>query len=114
MEFNKTNILKTMKNEAIGAFGDGWEQIKQYAPAEFEKMAIQLVTISKNVALYKIDRSKGFSVATGKALLTMQRTAMESVFVAMSALVLMTIQNAINAIFKVLKATFSAALQAIL
>lgn len=77
-------------------------------------MVIQLVTISKNVALYKIDRNKGFSVATGKALLAMQKTAMESVFVAISALVLITIQNAINAIFKVLKATFSSALQAIL
>ncbi len=72
------------------------------------------MTISKNVALYKIDRSKGFSVATGKALLGMQRTAMEGVFIAISALVLITIQKAINAIFKVLKATFSAALQSIL
>ncbi len=114
MEFNKSNVLKTIKIEAIGAFGDGWSQIKQFAPAEFEKMAIQLVTISKNVALYKIDRSTGYSVATGKALLRMQRTAMESVFVAISALVIVTIQNAINAIFRVLKATFATALRAVL
>lgn len=115
MNFNKTNVLKTMKAEAGTAFGEGWEQIKEFAPTEFEKMALQLVSISKNVALYKSsNKAKGYSPATGKALLKMQRAAMESVLVAMSALVLLTIQKAINAIMKVLKQTFSEALGAIL
>lgn len=115
MEFNKKNVLKTMKLEAVSAFSEGWDQIKDYAPLEFEKMAIQLVNISKNVALYKSSKKKkGFSPATGKALLRMQRTAMESVFVAVSALVLISIQKAINAIFKVLKQTFATVLNTIL
>lgn len=115
MEFNKNNVLKTMKTEAVTAFGDGWEQIKEYAPAEFDKMAVQLVSISKNVALYKTSGGKkGYSAATGKVLLQMQRTAMESVFVAVSALVLLTIQKAINAIFKVLRQTFATALGSVL
>tara|TARA_R110002073_G_scaffold237348_3_gene398368 strand:- start:361 stop:708 length:348 start_codon:yes stop_codon:yes gene_type:complete len=115
MEFNKANLLKTMKSEAITAFGDGWEEIKAYAPIEFEKMAVQLVNITKNVALYKSsDKKKGFSPATGKALLKMQRTAMESVFIAVTGLILLTIQKAINAIFKVLKDAFQTVLKGIL
>jgi len=104
-----------MKTEAITAFGDGWDEIREYAPAEFEKMAIQIVSISKNVALYKSsNKRKGYSAQTGKVLLKMQRTAMEGVFVAVSALVLVTIQRAINAIFKVLRQTFESALKSIL
>ncbi len=115
IEFNKSNVLKTMKAEAIIAFGDGWDEIKEYAPAEFEKMAVQIVSIAKNVALYESsNKQKGYSAQTGKILLKMQRTAMESVFVAVSALVLVTIQKAINAIFKVLKQTFEVALKSIL
>lgn len=115
MDFNKTNLVKTMKSEALSAFGSGWAQIKDYAPTEFEKMAIQLINIGKNVALYKTsNKKKGYSPATGKALLKMQRTAMESVLVAISGLVLLTIQTAVNAIFKLLKSTFSTALSSLL
>lgn len=115
MHFNKSNVVKTMKTEAIVAFGDGWEQIKQYAPAEFEKMAVQIVSIARNVALYKTsNKQRGYSAQTGKILLKMQRTAMESVLVAVSALVLLTIQRAINAIFRVLRQTFETALKTIL
>jgi hypothetical protein len=115
MDFNKSNVLKTMKAEAAGAFKDGWKQVKEYAPAEFEKMAVQIVSIAKNVALYKSsNRQRGYSAQTGKVLLKMQRTAMESVLVAISALVLLTIQRAINAIFRVLRQTFETALKSII
>ena len=115
MEFTKTNVLKTMKVEAVNAFGDGWTQLKEYAPAEFDKMAVQLVSIAKNVALYKSsNKARGYSAATGKILLKMQRTSMESVFVAVSALVLITIQKAINAIFRSLCEAFATALGSIL
>lgn len=113
--FNKSNVLKVMKTEAVTAFGDGWDDIREYAPAEFDKMAVQIVSIAKNVALYKSsNKQKGYSAQTGKVLLKMQRTAMESVFVAVSALVLVTIQKAINAIFKVLKQAFESVLKSIL
>jgi hypothetical protein len=115
MDFNKSNVLKSMKTGAITAFGDGWDQVKEYAPAEFEKMAVQIVSIGKNVALYQTsNKQKGYSAQTGKLLLKMQRTAMESVLVAVSALLLLTIQRAINAIFRVLRQTFETALKSIL
>jgi hypothetical protein len=115
MDFNKSNVLKTMKSEAAGAFGTGWAQIQEFAPAEFDKMATQLVSIAKNIALYESsNRKRGYSPRTGKALLKMQRTAMEGVLVAVSALVLLTIQRAINAIMRVLKQTFQTALNSIL
>jgi hypothetical protein len=113
--FNKTNLLKVMKSEATGAFGDGWEQVRDFAPAEFEKMAVQLVNIVKNVARFESSGGeKGYSKATAKALVRMQLNAMESVLAAVSALVLLTIERAVNAVMKAVKAAFSEVLGSIL
>jgi len=115
MNFNKTNLLKVMKSEAAAAFGDGWEQVKDFAPAEFEKMAVQLVNIARNVARFESSGGeRGYSRATGKALLRMQRNAMESVLAAVSALVLLTIERAVNAVMKAVKAAFSEVLDTLL
>lgn len=96
-----------MTNTAQGAFGDGWNNVKNYAPAEFKKIASQLVDIAENVAKYKLDNSQGFSPETGKLLLKMQVNATQSVLVAVSSLTLLAVENAINGIFAVLKSTFS-------
>ena len=115
MNFNKSNLLKVMKNEATGAFGDGWEQVKDFAPAEFEKMAVQLVNIAKNVARFESSNGEqGYSRATAKALVRMQRNAMESVLAAVSAMVLLTIERAVNAVMKAVKNAFSDVLGSIL
>jgi len=85
-----------------------------YAPAEFKKMAVQLESIAENVAQYQINSNEGYSAATGKILFRMQRTACESVFVAVTHLTLIAVQKALNAIVKVLKEAFGAALVAVL
>ena len=107
MKLTINNIYKTILDEAGDAFGEGWDSIKNYAPVEFKKMSTQLKDIAKNVAKYAIDQNDGYSPETGKILLKMQVTATESVLVAISALTLIAVQNAINNIFEALKNMFS-------
>lgn len=114
MSINADEIFTKMIGAAEGAFGDGWEAVKNYAPAEFKKMAIQLAEITENVALYEANNTQGFSPETGKILFTMQRTACEGVLVAVTHLTLIAVQNAINAILKVLKDAFAGAIGAVL
>jgi hypothetical protein len=107
MEFNFDNLFSTILSEATDAFGDGWMEIKDYAPAEFKKISVQLIEIAKNVALYNIDESQGYSQETGKILFEMQYISTQSVLVAVSTLIKITVQNILNRIIKVLKDTFS-------
>src|SRR5262245_47103222 len=100
------DVFGKMMEAAGDAFGDGWESIKNYAPAEFRKMGVQLVDIAKNVELYAQDRDTGYSPQTAKLLLRMQRNSTEAVLVAVSTLTLLTVQRSINAVLKVLKETF--------
>ena len=106
MDISVEDIYNQIFNAAVEAFKDGWHAIKTYAPTEFRKMAVQLAEISENVALYKLDRTKGYSKKTGKLLFKMQRTASESVLVAITQLTLITVQKALNAIIRILKKAF--------
>src|SRR3954469_17339116 len=99
-------IYSEIVDAAEGAFKEGWATVKDYAPAEFRKMAVQLKSIADNVAKYELDPEQGYSPATGKILFKMQRTACESVLVAVTHLTLLAVQKALNAIVKVLKEAF--------
>ena len=113
MAVNADEIYTKIVNAAEGAFKDGWQAVKTYAPAEFRKMAVQLAEIAENVALYEIDNTKGYSPETGKILFKMQRTACESVLVAVTHLTLIAVQDAINAILKVLMEAFGGIVAAV-
>lgn len=114
MNINADEIFRTISDAAQGAFKDGWVAVKDYAPAEFRKMAVQLESIAENVAKYQIDPNAGYSPATGKILFRMQRHACESVFVAVTQLTLVAVQKALNAIVKALRDAFGTALAAVL
>jgi hypothetical protein len=114
MALDFDEVFGKMMDAAADAFEDGWDSVKDYAPAEFKKMATQLVDITENVARYENDNTKGYSPETGKVLLQMQRNATESVLVAVSTLTLIAVQKAINTILQVLKDTFQAAIGAVL
>ncbi len=106
MSITADEIFDNMISSAKDAFKDGWDAVKKYAPAELKKMSVQLAEIAENVALYKADKTQGYSKATGKILLKMQRTACESVLVAVSQLTIIAVQKAINAILKALNDAF--------
>jgi len=114
MEITFENVYNKMLQSASNAFGDGWSSVKNYAPGEFKKISTQIMEIAENVTRYEIDNTQGYSPETGKVLLQMQRTATESVLVALSALTLIAVQNAIKEILQVLKETFGGIISAII
>jgi hypothetical protein len=114
MSIDANDVLNKMMSSAESAFGVGWNSVKQYAPSEFKKMALQIAEIAENVALYKVDPTKGYSEETGKLLLKMQRNACESVLVAVTQLTMIAVQKALDAILKILKDTFQGAIVSIL
>lgn len=103
MNINADEIYNKMMGAAEDSFKDGWSAVKTYAPAEFKKMSVQLAEIAGNIALYEMDNKQGYSPETGKILFKMQRTACESVLVAVTHLTLNAVQDAINAILQTLK-----------
>ena len=107
-------IFEEMMAAGEKAFGDSWSAVANYAPAEFRKMAIQITENAQNVAKYKRDKSEGYSPATGKILMKMQRTAAESVLVATTQLNLVAVQKAMDAMYKVLRKTFKSLVAGIL
>jgi hypothetical protein len=114
MTISADDIFSKIIDAAEGAFKDGWTAVKDYAPAEFKKMAVQIESIADNIAKYEINHDEGYSPATGKILFQMQRTACESVLVAVTQLTLIAVQKALNAILKVLKEVFGTVLAGVL
>lgn len=114
MTVSAEEIFDKISNAAEDAFKEGWSAVKDYAPAEFKKMALQLESIAKNVAAYKLDNSQGYSEETGKILFRMQRRAAESALVAVTQLTLIAVEKAFNAIIEALKNAFGTALAAAL
>ena len=108
------DILKKIMGAAESSFSDGWSAVKQYAPVEFKKMAIQIEEIAANVAKYKVDKKQGYSEETAKLLFSMQRHACESVLVAVTHLTMVAVQKALDAIINVLKNAFKGVIASIL
>ena len=113
MSINADEIFSKIIDAAEGAFNESWQVVKTFAPAEFKKMSVQLAEIVENVALFEVDNTQGYSTETGKILFKMQRTACESVLVAVTQLTLIAVQNALNAIVQVLKDTFKGIIEAV-
>jgi len=114
MELNVENVLGQMLQAGADEFGENWGQVSTFATVEFKKIAETVVDIAKNVAEYKLDPEKGYPVEVGKMLLEMQKKSTEAVLVGLTALTLLAVERAINAVLKVLKDTFSGILDTLL
>lgn len=114
MSINLDDLLKNMLEAGQQTFGEGWDDVKSYAPVEFKKMAVQIKDIAENVARYKLDPQTGYSEETGHLLFKMQQNACESVIAAMTKLTLLAVQNAINAMLKVLRDSLGGAVRGII
>jgi len=110
IDFEK--LLKEILVTAESAFGSGWDHIKTYAPAEFKKLAVQVVAIAENIVAYQKDPSTGYPADTGKVLLQMQRNALEGVLTAVTALTIISVQDAINKVLTAIRNAFGGVLTA--
>jgi hypothetical protein len=114
MDLTVDNIFDQIMGAAEASFKDGWSAVKDYAPVEFKKMAVQIEDIASNVLKHQADPTKGYSEETAKVLWQMQRHACEGVLVAVTKLTLIAVQNALNAIIDVVKKVFKGILGSVL
>ncbi len=90
-------------SNAQAAFGEHWQQARNYLPAELRKMAEHLQRIADNVTAYQLDNTQGYSPDTGKLMLKMQQQACVSVLVTATQLTLLAVQAAVNSILQALR-----------
>jgi len=114
MELTVDNALKEMLRAGAAAFGEAWGQVSRFAKAEFAKIAQTLVAIAENVAAFQRNPDEGYPPEVGRKLLEMQKASTEAVFVSLTALTLIAVERAINAVLEVVRQLFSAALGAVL
>ena len=63
------DLFQEMMSNAQAAFGEHWQQARNYLPAELRKMAEHLQRIADNVTAYQLDNTQGYSPDTGKLML---------------------------------------------
>jgi len=90
MSLNVDALSGKLITAGRGLAGNIWSQMETYAIPELKKIAVQIVAIAENIDDYT---EKG-----AKALLKMQFTASVGVIGAMTSLVLLEVERAINAI----------------
>src|SRR4051794_11781147 len=108
------DVFKALLAEAPKAFGTAWKDAKAFLPTELRKIAVELVSIADNVAKFEADDSQGYPIATGKALLEMQKRATENVLIAVTALTIIALQDTLNAVLKAAKGVLGAVIDGLL
>ncbi|EAP88728.1 hypothetical protein OA2633_10764 [Oceanicaulis alexandrii HTCC2633] len=106
MSLDVEAIVQKMMSSASTAFGEKWSQVEDFAESEFKALATSMVEISRNVARHELGQG-GYDLPTGKALFRMHRLTLEQAFVAVTAMVLVAVQSALDAILGVLAEAFS-------
>lgn len=113
MDLNVENVLNKMLQAGTAEFGENWGNVSTFATVEFKKIAETVVDIAKNVAQYELDPEKGYPAEVGKMLLEMQKKSTEAVLVGLTALTLLAVERAINAVLQVIKEVFGGILDTI-
>jgi len=106
MSVDVDQIVSKMMSSGASAFGDKWSHVETFAETEFKTLATSMTEIAKNIARHQIGQG-GYDLATGKALFRMHRLTLEQALVAVTAMVLVAVQAAIDAVLKVVADTFS-------
>lgn len=93
MTVDTNNLFNQMVSAGQGLAGGIWQQMHSYAIPELKKIADQIGSIA----------TSGFKPAAMVELLKMQIDAAVTVIVAMTALAMQLVQDAINAIMNAVK-----------
>ena len=95
MSLNFDTLSDNLISAGKGLAGNIWEQMSTYAIPELKKIAVQIVEIADNI--------DDFTQEGAKLLLKLQVRASIGVIVAMTSLILLEVQNAINAILSAVR-----------
>ena len=97
-------VLSGMLGAAQGVFNDKWPSIKDFAEAEFEKLARTLAQIELLKVSNQIDEGEA------SVLFEMQKNTARAVMLALEGMSLLLVEGAINAALAVVKDAVNTAL----
>lgn len=114
MSVSVEEVFSSMMQAGASSFGESWGDIATFAETEFKKMAQQISDIANNVAAHQKDPSQGYDAQAGKILMDMQRLSTINVLVSMSAMTMVMVEQALNAMLGAVKETLGGVLSVIL
>lgn len=106
MALNLANLVGTMKSAGITAFGNIWNDIKAFLLPELRKLAFTFIDIEKGLAA----KPPIYTRASAKILTEMQINSLKTILTAMTALTIIAIQAALNAILGAVRDTVNSAI----
>lgn len=95
MSLDMKALTQSMISAGQGLAGGVWSQMQTYAIPELKKIALQIVVIAEN--------RNDYTPEGARALLRMQINATVGVFVAMTTLTMLEVEQALNAILSAIR-----------
>lgn len=105
MPLNVSSLVGSMRGAALGAFGDLWTDVKSFLLPELKKLALTIVGIEKGL----FAQPPIYTKESVKILYRMQVNSLKAIITAMTALTLLAVQKALNAILAAVKTTVNSA-----
>ena len=105
MALDLERLCKAMIAAGSGAFANSWNQVKAYTMPELKKIAATFVDIEHGLTA----NPPYYTPDSVRILLQMQLTASQAVIIATTALTLIEVQRAFNAIMAAIKDTVNGA-----
>ena len=105
MSVDVGELFETLFTAGANAFKEGWAQVKDFAHTEFKAIAAGLADIAEQVAMFKLGQG-GYDLATGRMLTRMKLNQAEAAIAGATALTLVAVASALNAVFDAVKAAF--------
>jgi len=94
-----------MKGAAIGAFKDLWNDIKNFLIPELKKLALTFIDLAKGLAA----QPPVYTQRSAKIVNRMQINSLQAILTAMTALTIIAVQRALNAILGAVRETVNGA-----
>jgi hypothetical protein len=104
MALDPKELAKSVLIAVKPVLGKSWDEVRSFAEGEAIKLAQMLITIGELRATDQIDEDQA------RALLDMQKHAMQAVLLTVEGIGIITAQNAINAALSAVKVAVNGAL----
>jgi len=103
-EIDTKKLVKDMLEAAAAPLRRAWPEVRDYAEAEFRKLADTMTTVQK------LEQSGQITKKRAKLHLEIQKNAMRTVLLTIEGLGILAVEKAINAALRVVRDTVNSAL----
>lgn len=97
MSIDAGQLFGQMVSAGAQAFGTGWAEVEKFARLEFRTLAQRIRDIGEGLA------KNDFDLPTGKLLLAMQVNTATAAITGATTLILLAVEEAINAVLETIK-----------